>query len=272
MDKEEKKVIIECKNITVEYYQKRVLDGISFTIFKGEFVGIIGPNGAGKTTLFKIITGVKKAKSGEAFLKGRLLIEFSRKEIASIVAVVPQSTFIPPLFTVEDVIYTGRYCKRKSRFFESEEDKKVVIDAMSKTDTLKLKERFVSELSGGERQEVLIARALAQEPEILLLDEPISNLDIHHQIKLLNLIDILICENELTGVMVIHDLNLASRFCDRLILLNNGKIECIGRPEEVLKPEVIDKVYRVKTRVEINPYLNAPQVTVLGYFDIKKGD
>lgn len=230
---------------------------------EGEFLGIIGPNGAGKTTLLKIMTGVKFPLSGEVMLNGKRLASLRRKEIARIMAVVPQSSFIPPLFTVEDVVLMGRYPHQKSSFLSTEEDIAVMKEAMKKTDTYGFRNRLISELSGGERQEVIIARSLAQEPKILMLDEPTANLDIKHQMRILGLVKGLVKKEGITAIMVIHDLNLAARFCDRLILLHNCKIHSDGKPKDILTPQNLRAAYEVEVEVGYNTSIDSLQVVVV---------
>jgi iron complex transport system ATP-binding protein len=259
--------MIECQHISASYAEKTVLNDISCTVTSREFLGIIGPNGTGKTTLLKILTGVKRPSSGSVQLDGRNLAALPRKAIARIMAVVPQSSFVPPLFTVDDVVSIGRYAHRTGRFSESREDRQAVDEAMKKTAVDRYRHRFMNELSGGERQEVLIARALAQEPVILMLDEPTANLDVLHQIKILSLIDQLVLEHKITAVMVIHDLNLAARFCSRLLLLHGGTVLADGTPEEVLTTENLSEAYNVKIVVEFNRIIASPQVTVIGCLD-----
>ncbi len=255
--------MIKVENISASYRETLVIDGISFQIQTGEFLGIIGPNGAGKTTLLKIMTWVKQPSSGRVMLDGKEMGKLSRKEIARIIGVVPQSTFVPSLFTVEDIISLGRYAHQKNRWTMTKEDIEAVDQAMERTNTTKFRNRLIGELSGGERQEVIIARALAQKPKILILDEPTANLDIKHQMRILGLARALVKEQGITAVMVIHDLNLAARFCDRLILLYNKKIYAEGRIEDVITPENLKAAYEVKAVVEDNALIDSLQVVVL---------
>jgi len=255
--------MLKAQNISASYRETRVLDGIRFQVTEGEFLGIIGPNGAGKTTLLKIMTGVKSPLAGEVMLDGKNLGSLCRKEIARIMAVVPQSSFIPPLFTVEDVVLMGRYPHQKNRFVTTEEDIRVVEESMRKTNTLDFRQRSVNELSGGERQEVIIARALAQEPKMLMLDEPTASLDIKHQMRILGLVRSLIKEEGITAVMVIHDLNLAARFCDRLVLLHNRNIYAEGKPEDVLTPQNLKVAYEVEVEIDYKPSIGSLQVVVI---------
>jgi len=245
--------LLQAENLSASYRDDvPVFTRVSFSLDEGEFLGIIGPNGSGKTTLLKVITGVKKPVHGRVLLKGKDIREYRRREVARVMAVVPQSSFLPPLFTVEDTVLLGRYPHARGGFGtgETREDLRIAEDAMRETGTLHLRDRFVGELSGGERQEVLIARALAQEPRILVLDEPTANLDVKHQLRILDLVKNLVERRKLTAVMVIHDLNLAARFCTRLILLHGGGIRCHGTPEEVLTPARLKQAYEVDVRVE----------------------
>jgi len=255
--------MIKVENISAAYHETLVIDGISFQVKDGEFLGIIGPNGAGKTTLLKVMTWVKHPLSGKVMLDGKDISQLSRKEIAQIIAVVAQSTFVPPLFAVEDVVSMGRYAHQKSRWTMTKEDIEAVEQAMERTNTTKFCNRLIGELSGGERQEVIIARALAQKPKILILDEPTANLDIKHQMRILGLTRELVKEQGITAIMVIHDLNLAARFCDRLILLYNKKIYAEGRIEDVITPENLKATYEVEAVVENNALIDSLQVVVL---------
>ncbi len=256
--------MLTVSNIMASYRSTVVLNNINLNIHHGEFAGIIGPNGTGKTTLLKIISGVKKPLSGTVNLYNRNIKTLSRNEIARIMAVVPQSSFVPPLFTVEDVVGIGRYAHNKNRFTITTSDQAAINKALFITDTDRFRHRFVSELSGGERQQVLIARALAQEPKLLLLDEPTANLDIKHQLKILELIRKLIDSQSLTALMVIHDLNLAARFCNKLILLHNGSVLAAGKAEEVITVENLAEAYGVAAIIDYNAYAGSLQVTTVG--------
>lgn len=248
------------KNIRASYRDSVILDSVDLHLQRGEFTGIIGPNGTGKTTLLKVLTGVKKPLSGTVHLDNFDMTKLSRHEIARIMAVVPQSSFVPPLFTVEDVVSIGRYAHNKKRFTDTASDKAAIKKALFITGTECFRQRYVSELSGGERQEVLIARAIAQEPKVMLLDEPTANLDVRHQLKILGLIRKLVSEQSLTALMVIHDLNLAARFCDKLILLHNGKVHAAGSAEEVLTIKNMAEAYGVVAHIDHNGAAGGLQV------------
>lgn len=255
--------MLRLNHIGASYNDLPVLEDIRLHIRPGRFYGIIGPNGAGKTTLLKIMTGIKKPDTGEVLLKNQNIRSLFGKEIARTMAVVPQGSFVPPLFTVEEVVSMGRYPYSRFRFSESDTDRVSVERAMEKTGVEAFRLKAIHELSGGQRQEVIIARALAQTPEILMLDEPTANLDIKHQMKILGLTASLVKNENLAAVMVIHDLNLASRFCDRLFLLHNRKILAYGGPEAVLTPDTLKTAYEVDTVIRKNPFTGALDITVL---------
>ncbi|MEL7585753.1 MAG: ABC transporter ATP-binding protein [Prolixibacteraceae bacterium] len=236
------------------------LSGVSFSVEKGTFAGIIGPNGSGKTTLFRGITGILPAFNGDIKLEGKLLKSLSLQERARQIAIVTQTSDADRI-TVEDYVLMGRmpYYKR-FQFFESHKDVEIAQRYMKLTDIFQYRDKLMTELSGGEQQRAAIARALTQEPELLLLDEPTSHLDITHQVKILNLLQQLNAEMGLTVLMVIHDLNLASEYCDQLILFNQGEIFTQGNPVDVITWETIEQVYQTPVITRINPYSGKPVI------------
>lgn len=241
-------------------YPEFNLQNVDIEIDKGSFAGIIGPNGSGKTTIFKAICGTLKINSGTISLADKNLSSFKPRDRAQNIAIVSQFTDAPEI-SVEDYVLMGRipYQSRFS-FFENEHDLAVTTKYMKMTDIFRLKDRLMSELSGGEQQLAGIARALTQEPQLLLLDEPTSHLDITHQVQILNLLQELNQDMGLTVLMVIHDLNLASEYCDKLILVNNGSIHMFGRPEEVLTFQNIEDVYKTIVVTQNNPLSGKPAV------------
>jgi len=233
------------------YYEARkVLDEISFEAGEGEFIGLIGPNGSGKTTLLKIIDGILKPRVGSVYLDCKRISELDPKELARELAMVPQTADLNFDLKVFDVVMMGRYPYLGKLSLEREVDEEKVRFWMRLTNTLHLAERSIKEISGGERQRVLIARALAQEPRILLLDEPTSNLDVCYQIEIMNLLKELVEKLGLTIICAIHDLNLAARYSDKIILVNGGRIKGIGRPIEVLTKENLRDVFKIEAKVE----------------------
>ncbi|MFC2149820.1 ABC transporter ATP-binding protein [Candidatus Auribacterota bacterium] len=244
-------------------YEGFTLKDISFSVNGGEVLGIIGPNGSGKTTLLRALSKIIKPSKGEVLFEGADLRKLSFKELAEQIAVVSQTQEITNL-TVEDVVLLGRTpYLGKFQFIESRTDHDIAQKCMELTGTDKLRDRLCSELSGGERQLVYIARALAQEPKLLLLDEPTTHLDITHQILILDLIRRLNKELSLTVIMVLHDLNLASEYCNKLILMNNGNLHKMGTPEEVLQYQIIEEVYKTVVVVEKNPVSSKPYVLAI---------
>ncbi len=255
--------MIEVRSIFFRYHQEWVLQDISFRIEKGEFIAVIGPNGSGKTSLLKILYRLLAPQQGEVFLGGVPLYQIARQEIAKRIAVVPQETHSLFPFSVMEIVLMGRSPYLGSLMFESKKDLEIARKALEWTDTLSFSERPVDELSGGERKRVFIARALAQEPDIILLDEPTATLDIHHQIDFLQCILDLNQEKGLTIVMASHDINLASEFCDRLILLNSGRIDQIGTSKEVITAENIERVYGSNVWVDQSPVSGMPRITLV---------
>ncbi|ACL68782.1 ABC transporter ATP-binding protein [Halothermothrix orenii] len=255
--------MIEIKNLNFGYYNKAILKNVSLSIENKEFIGIIGPNGSGKSTLLKNLSKILSPESGLIYLNKRLLNDYSVKELSRILSVVPQDTSIQFNFTVYDLILMGRNPYMDNWGRVTREDKVIVEEVMELTDTSKLRDKKVRELSGGERQRVIIARALAQQPEILLLDEPTASLDINYQQEIFELLSHLNKTMNLTILLVSHDLNLTGQYCKRLILLKDGKIFAAGSPEEVLTPANIKKVYNTEVKVLNNPISNKPYVVLI---------
>lgn len=246
------------------------LSGINLSLERGFFSGIIGPNGSGKTTLFRGITNSIATLEGKISLKGRDLHAFTLKERAQNMAIVTQFTDTDQI-SVEDYVLMGRMpYHHRFQFFESKSDFEKAHKYMQLTDVFRHKDKLMTELSGGEQQRAAIARALTQEPELLLLDEPTSHLDITHQIKILDLLHRLNQEMGLTVLMVIHDLNLASEYCDQLILFNEGQVFTQGAPEEVLTFDTIETVYQTPVITRTNPYSNKPVIFLVSEKMMKK--
>lgn len=244
---------LEVSDIDCYYGTKRVLEKVNFSVDKGEFFGVIGPNGSGKTTLLRCISGVLKPRSGVVRVNDLNVHTLSEREIAKNVAVVPQTSAISFSFTALEMVMMGRN-PHVSRFrMESERDYKIVENAMELTNSKHLASRPIDSLSGGEQQKVIIARALAQEPKLLLLDEPTVHLDISHQLEIMELIRKLNRDKGITAVTVFHDLNLAAQYCNRLMLLDSGKLSSIGVPIDVLTPENISKAYHANVLVKEHP-------------------
>jgi iron complex transport system ATP-binding protein len=255
--------MIEVNSVSFRYHEDWVLQDVSFRVEKGEFVGVIGPNGSGKTTLLKILYRLLSPQKGEIFFELVPMKKMDRTDIAKRIAVVAQETHLLFPFSVLETVLMGRSPHLGHLMFESEKDVEITKKAMDWTKMLPFSERSMDELSGGERKRVFIARALAQEPEVILLDEPTSNLDIHHQMDFLDLILTLNRERGLTIVMASHDMNIASEFCDRLILLQGGRIYKMGTPDEVITKENIEEVYGCEVWVDQNPFSGMPRINLL---------
>jgi len=235
---------------------------ITFTVARGEIVSIVGPNGSGKSTLLRLASRVVDPRAGRVTLDERSLRDYSRREIARKLAVVPQEGMIQFPFTVTEVVLMGRTPHGHGNIFESERDHAVAREAMNQTDIAHLADKLITNLSGGERQRVLIARALAQETGLLLLDEPNAHLDIAHQIETFALVKAMNAGKGLTAVAVSHDLNLAAAFSHRILMMCNGEVVAAGTPEEVLTEEKIREVFETEVIVDDHPLYRTPRVTL----------
>ena len=253
---------LKVSGLTVNYGAHKALDGVDFNISKGSFVALIGPNGAGKSSLLRTISRLLKPSKGVLYLGEKDLQKISLQDISRSIAVVPQDTNIDFDFSVEEVVAMGRYPHLRRFQKEGRKDEEIIREAMEITGITYLASRSAVNLSGGERQRVIIARALAQEPEILLLDEPTANLDINYQVEFLELAHRLNRERNVTVIAAIHDLNLAAQFFDYFILLSERKILALGLPEEVLTPEKIRSAYNASAVVQRNPLNGKLHITV----------
>lgn len=252
--------MLQIEQLKCGYANKFHITDISFHVRKGSFTGIIGPNGSGKTTLFRGITSELNLDSGDVLLDGKSITEMDHKERARNMAIVTQGIEEASIM-VEDYVLMGRLpYRRPFQFFETKEDYRIAHKYLQLTDVFHLKDKYLYQLSGGEKQLAAIARALTQEPKLLLLDEPTSHLDITHQVQVLNLIQRLNSQLGLTVLMIIHDLNLAGEYCDQLIMMNNGQTHVTGKPEEVLTYKTIEDVYKTVVITKTNPLSKKPVV------------
>lgn len=246
--------MIHVSDLMFSYGADEVLHQIAFDVHKGGFVSIIGPNGSGKTTLLKNLCKLLKPDSGHIEIDKNLIKSYKPKHLAQKMAVVHQGTESTFDFNVGEVVLMGRYPYLSKFQSESVHDMQIAENAMIQTEIMHLKDKSLQSISGGERQRVMIARALAQEPNLLLLDEPISHLDIKYQMEILKLCKNLNADRALTILTTLHDINLASRFSDTIIMMKAGKIKFIGKPSEVITAENIKDVYDVEVTVTLSPY------------------
>ncbi len=261
--------MLEVRDLTCGYAGSFFIQHVDFKVNAKEIVGIIGPNGSGKTTLLRAISRELRPENGLIMLDGKDIRQMSFKELARKMAVLAQSINPVPL-TVEEFVLLGRIPYRKNlQFLENKNDLEAAEEALRLTDTVTLKNHLMTQISGGERQLVFIARALAQQPKLLLLDEPTTHLDITHQVRILDLIKRLNKKLGLTVIMVLHDLNLATEYCQRLILMNHGRIFREGVTGEVINYKTVEEVYKTVVVVEKNPISGKPYVLLVSEDEIK---
>lgn len=256
--------MLEIKNLNFSYFETKVLTGVNLSFTDGEFVGIIGPNGAGKSTLLKLVLGFLHSEQNNIQLNKKPLEKYPKKELGKNIAYVPQETEFSFSFKVHEIVRMGRYPYLKGIAYYSDEDEKIVNESMKKMEITHFANRRFNNLSGGEKQRVVIASALAQQPKILLLDEPTSALDLHHQIDIYIILKTLQNETNLTTIVVTHGINLAAQFCERIILMNKGEIIRDGKPDEVLQFNLLQEIFGVKVYIDINPMTKSLYVLPYG--------
>ena len=255
--------MLEIKDISIQFDKTLILNGISFQVQPGEIYGIIGPNGSGKTTLLRTISGFLKPFRGSIFLDGKNINDLNIQQRACSIATVPQAKSLPDSFTARQVVEFGRTPHLQWTGHPSEHDIQIVNKAMLATNTDHLSHRMCHELSGGEQQRLLLARAIAQDTPILLLDEPITYLDLKHQITILQQIDKLVKDRKLAVLITLHDLNWAAQFCHKIGILSKGYLIAQGTPQEVLDESTLSQVYQ--TDVKIMPYPGNGKPLILPY-------
>jgi iron complex transport system ATP-binding protein len=257
------KASINVKNLSHSFGEALVLKNISFQVPQGDFFIIIGPNGSGKTTLMKVISGILKPQNGELKILNRPIDQYHRKALAKTIAFVPQMTFADFPFTVTEIVLMGRSPYLGILGLEQENDLEVANQAIAFTGLENLAHRKLDQLSGGEQQRVFIARAICQEPDIILLDEPTASLDLAYQVRIMDLMEKLKTEKGITVVMVSHDVNLAAMYADHLMLLHKGQVVCQGLPDEVLTYKTLEETYGCTLLVDESPLGNFPRVTLV---------
>ena len=249
-------------HIACGYDHRPVLEEVAFQLHQGDMLGVIGPNGSGKSTLIRALTGILPLRTGRVELYGQDLASCSARHISQKIAVIPQQAVIPFAFSSLDIVLMGRtpHLKRFQR--ERPEDIHIALEAMRRTDCFEFRDRPVQELSGGEQQRVIIARALAQQPAILLLDEPTAFLDLNHQVEIFDLLRYLCVHDHLAVLCVTHDLNLAAEYCTRLIMLHEGRVFAEGTPEVILTDTHIKEVFGTDVAIIQSPYSGSPQIVL----------
>ena len=257
---------ISAQELSYKIQAQTLLDSVDLQADRGEFLGLIGPNGAGKSTLLRAISGILGYQEGTVRLEGADLRSLSSKDISAGLALVPQIAPYTHSFTSIELVLMGRYPHLGRFQIEGREDDRIAREAMRLTETEQFADRTLDTLSGGERQRVFVSRALAQQPRVLLLDEPTANLDVLHQLKVLDLVRRLV-DDGLTAVAAIHDLNMAARYCDRLVLLSGGRVLAEGSPEEVLTPETMESAFGVRSAVYRDPITGSPAISLVGPAD-----
>jgi iron complex transport system ATP-binding protein len=254
--------MIELRNVSLGYDHRAILHDVTMKAGPGQILGLVGPNGSGKSTLIKGMARVVDLFSGRILIDGRNIRTIKRDELAQLVATVPQSPALPGAFTAFEVVLMGRTPHLGLLRYEGGKDLAIAWQAMGATHTQCFAERRVGELSGGERQRLVIARALTQQPRAMLLDEPTANLDINHQVEILNLVKSLCLEQSLTVIIAIHDLNLAAQYCDWVVMLNSGRVHAEGTPLDIVTAPNIKKVYGAEVCVYPHPINKLPTTII----------
>ncbi len=252
--------MLKIQSLSVSYGPREILHEVSLNVESGEVVALIGPNGAGKSTLIRAVSGVIPVRGGGVRTNGDDFASLLPMQRARYLAVVPQAAALPPAFTVWETVLLGRTPYLGFLGQTSFSDEQIARRSLERVHALDLAERRVGELSGGEQQRVLLARALCQSTPILLLDEPTAHLDLQYQVSLLELVRELAHHDKLAVLIALHDLNLAARYADRAALMVAGEITAVGKPEQVLRPEVIEAAYSLPVRVVKHPFLDVPLV------------
>ena len=254
--------ILTLRKAGFRYGSSWAVRGVDLDVFPGEMLGILGPNGSGKTTLLKLLDGMLLPHEGEVLVRGKNIVTLKRGEVAKVVAMVAQENFFRFAFSVLEVVLMGRFPHLGKLQFERDKDLEIAVDALRATHSLELSERSIHELSGGEKQRVLLARALAQEPGVILLDEPTSFLDLKYKKEIFDLIASLSTKEGLAVVIVSHDIDLTAQYCHRIVMLKNGSVHLAGVPDQVIDAAIIEEVYECAVFVDKNPLTGKPRVSL----------
>ncbi len=254
--------MLEVKNISIGYGESEIVKDVSFTLQNGKILAVLGANGAGKTTLLKSLNVGLPTATGEILLDGKILKDFSRREIAQKIAVIAQENETKFPVTVLEFVLAGRFAHGNAFGWETISDLQIAEDALQICDLASFESRLMNQLSGGERQRVVLARALATQAQILLLDEPTTNLDLAHQALMFRLVRERCKSCESSAIVITHDLNLASEFADEILLLKKGEDVAKGKPEEVLTARNLREVFDVEVFLDANPASGKPRITM----------
>jgi len=252
--------MLKIQSLSVSYGPRRILHNISLDVQSGEVLALIGPNGAGKSTLIRAVSGVIPIASGQIRTNGDDVASLSTLQRAKYIATVPQAVSLPPAYTVWETVLFGRTPYLGFLGQPSQKDEEIARRSLQRVSALPFADRRVGELSGGEQQRILLARALCQSTPILLLDEPTAHLDLQYQVGLLELVNELAHRDHLAVLVALHDLNLAAHYADRIALMVAGEIKANGKPEQVLRPELIEAAYCMPVQVVKHPFLDIPLV------------
>ncbi|MBO0720643.1 MAG: ABC transporter ATP-binding protein [Blastocatellia bacterium] len=253
--------LLQLRDVNFSYRQRQVLFDITLEVGAAEIVALLGPNGSGKSTLLAIANGALRPQSGEVLFEGQPIAGFSRREAARRLALVAQAGEVRFPLTALEYVLAGRFAFGSALGFDSPHDLAVAVKALGDTDAGQFTGRKFNELSSGERQRVVLARALAQEPRLLLLDEPTANADIAHQISLLNFVRNLTHDNGLGALVITHEINLAAAFADRIALLKDGRLLATGSPQEVMTPELLGNLFGTPLLVDRHPRSGKPRIS-----------
>jgi len=254
--------ILILNKVSFKYKASWNLKSVDLRTYEGEILGVLGPNGSGKSTLLKVMDGVLQPQQGEVILRNRPLTSLRRTDVAREIAMVAQENFFRFSFSALEVVLMGRFPRLKRLQFEGEKDMEIALNALKATHSLHLWSRSIHEISGGEKQRVLLARTLAQEPKMILLDEPTSFLDLRHKRDIFRLISSLSGERKLGVVLVSHDMDLVAQYAHRIVMIKDGLILHEGSPEDVLTAENIEAVYECPVFVDTNPATGKPRVNL----------
>jgi len=262
--------LIEARDLSFRYESEWVVRNVTFTLKPGEFLGLLGPNGSGKSSLLKVVNGILRPQQGQISFENRELSSWSRRRLAQRLAMVAQEVQLDFPFTVLELVLMGRYPHLGALEFESDRDLAIARECMERLEIHDLENRLVTRLSGGERQRALVARALCQRPRCLLMDEPTAFLDLRHQLDLFTLTRELTVRHAVGALVISHDINLAAQFCDRLLVMDRGRLAVQGTPEEVIRPEYLETIYGCRLQVDRSPFSGKPRVTPVPKEEVKE--